>query len=84
MKVLNLTYPGCGAQMVVKPGGREAVSALITNEVVSAEPVKMFLLNDGKNFLYDVYEVGYKMRDDSVKTVYIRTVCLPDISPLMR
>ncbi len=79
MKVVNFTCPGCGAQMVVKPGGREAVSALITNEVVSAEPVKMFLLTDGKNFLYDVYEVGYKMRDDSVKTVYIRTVCLPDI-----
>lgn len=50
-------------------------STLITNEVVSAEPVKMFLLTDGKNnnLLYDVYEVGYKMRDDSIKTVYLVT-----------
>lgn len=48
-------------------------SSLITNEVVSAEPVKMFLLTDGKNqnILYDVYEVTYKMHDDSVKTVYL-------------
>ena len=50
-------------------------SYLIKNEVISAEPVKMFFITDGKNnnLLYDVYEVSYKLHDDSVKTVYLVT-----------